>query len=888
MQWTSLFSGIFRRDKAMDDFSEEMRLHLEERVEQLQRDGLSAQEAKRQARIAFGNVALVAERSREVWQWPTLESIYSDVRFAARQLRRSPGFTFAAIVTLALAIGANAVVFSILNAFLLRPLNVAHPERLFQLQHGDEASAYQSYPDYLDLRDRNRSFDGLMAYTVDEVGLEAGGDPTEVWVEEATGNYFEALGLKPYLGSFFHAADEQGAGSAPEIVLSYEYWHTHFQDDRNIVGRVVRLNRHPFTILGVGPKDFNGTLLFFNPAMWVPLVEHPILGADNHDLQTRNSRWIFETMGELKPGVTIAQATADLNAIGAQLEKAYPKDESKMTFKLASPTLYGDYLGGPVKAFLSGLMLLTALILLAACANLGSLFAARAADRSREVALRLALGATRSRILRGLFTEAILISIAGATFGLLGSVVLLRAMSTWQPFPSWPLHLSVNPDIKVYLVALLLALMSGLLFGAVPVRQVLRTNPYGIVKAGTGSLAGKGVNLREVLLVVQIAICAVLVTSSLVAVRGLIYSLHAHLGFDIEHTMMAETDLSMAGYGEDRAPAMQKAMMHAMESIPGVEAVGLADTVPFSMGSNSTLAFPDSTTDLRPVNATAHPYLFHVAPGYFRADGTALLSGRDFTWQDGKNAPQVAVVNSEFARQVFGSVTNALGRYFKAKDGTRMLVIGITPDGKYQSLTEDLSPAVFVSILQSPMITTTLIVRAAAGGKSSVRDVDSFATAMRNKLRQLDPGMPVTVETRAAPMQVNMFGPRMATVALGVLGGMGAMLSITGIFGMAAYTVSRRLKELGIRIALGAQQWEVLRAALGRAVKLLAIGSAAGLALGLLATRVLAFIVYQATPRDPLVLAGVVLAMGLLGLVATWIPARRALSVDPLVLLRED
>jgi predicted permease len=883
---------IFRRSKLYNDLSEEIRLHIEERTEQLIREGVRAEEAERRARVAFGNPTLLEERSRAIWQWPTLDSVLGDVRFALRQLRRSPGFTFAATLTLALAIGANAVVFSILNAFLLRPLKVANPERLYQLQHGDEASAYQSYPDYLDLRDRNRSFDALMAYTVDEVGLEAGGDPTEIWVEEATGNYFDALGLKPYLGHFFHAADEHGAGSAPEIVLSYEYWHTHFQDDRSIVGRVVRLNRHPFTILGVAPREFNGTLLFFNPAMWVPLVEHPVLGAvDNHDLETRGSRWIFETMGELKPGVTLAQATADLNLIGAGLQKAYPKDESKMTFKLASPTLYGDYLGGPVKAFLSGLMLLTSLILLAACANLGSLFAARAADRSREVALRLALGATRKRILRGLFTEAFLISIAGGTVGVLGSAVLLRMMSAWRPFSSWPIHLAVNPDSKVYLVALLLALVSGLLFGAVPVRQVLRTNPYGIVKAGTSSRLGKRVNLREVLLVAQIAISAVLVTSSLVAVRGLIYSLHAQLGFDTENTMLAETDLSMAGYGEDRAPAMQRQMIRAMESIPGVEAVGLADSVPFSMGLTDVMVFSDRTADLRPVNATAHAYNFHVAPGYFRAAGTALLSGRDFTWHDDKSAPQVAVINSEFARKLFGSVSGAIGRFYKIKDGTRIQVVGVTEDGKYDSLTEDPSPAVYVSILQSPVIATTLVVRAGShqiGSNNAAYDADSLAIAMRSKLRQLDAGMPVIVETRTAPLQVSMFGPRMATVALGVLGVMGAMLSITGIFGMAAYSVSRRLKELGIRVALGAQHWEVLQAALGRAVKLLAIGSGAGLVLGLLATRVLAFIVYQATPRDPLVLAGVVLAMGLVGLVATWIPAHRALSVNPLALLREE
>ncbi len=888
MNW---IPNIFRRRRLFDDLSEEMRLHMEERVEQLKSEGMTPQEAERQARIAFGNLALVQERSREVWQWPTLKSIWSDARFALRQLRRSPGFTIAAILTLALAIGANAVVFSILNAFLLRPLNVSRPESLYQLQHGSEASAYQSYPDYIDLRDRNHSFDSLVAYTVDEVGLDAGGDATEVWAEVASGNYFDALGIQPYLGHFFHAADEHGVNSAPYIVLSYEYWHTHFQDDRGVVGRVVQLNRHPFTILGVAPPDFNGTLLFFNPALFVPIVEHPVLGGN--DLTTRGDRWVFETMGELKPGVTPAQATAELNSIGASLEKAYPKDESKMTFTLARPGLYGDYLGKPVRAFMAGLMLLTGLILLAACANLGSLFAARAADRSREVALRLALGATRTRILRGLFTEAILISLAGGSVGILGSVVLLRALSAWRPFSSWPIHLSVNPDPNVYLVAVLLALVSGLLFGAVPVRQVLRTNPYGIVKAGSSSRAGKWVSAREVLLVAQIAICAVLVTSSLVAVRGLIYSLHAKFGFDLDNSMLAETDLGMAGYSGDRVPPMQKQMIHAMEGIPGVEAVGLADSVPFAMGVGDTMVFADNAPDLRPVNAAAHPYIFHISPGYFRAAGTALLSGRDFSWQDDKNSPLVAVINGEFARKLFGSVDGAIGRFYKMRDGTRIQVVGVAEDGKYYSLTEDPQPAVFVPILQSPSIATTLIVRAGPHPIRSSSNVsgnapDFLAAAMRNTLRRLDAGMPVIVETRAAPLAITLFGPRMATLALGVLGVMGAMLSITGIFGMAAYSVSKRLKELGIRVALGAQRREVLQAALGRAVKLLAIGSFAGLGLGLLATRVLAFIVYQATPRDPLILCGVVVAMTLLGLVATWIPAQRALSVDPLVLLREE
>jgi predicted permease len=875
MNWIPAF---FRRNRLYDDLSEEMRLHIEERTEQLMGEGLSPEEARQQALRAFGNRTLLEERSREVWQWPTVESIWADVRFALRQLRKSPGFTLAAVLTLGLAIGANAVVFSVMNAFVLRPLNVPEPQSLYALQHGGEADGTESYPDYLDLRDRNRSFESLVAYTVAQAGLDAGKDPSSVWLEETSGNYFDALGLQPYLGRVFHAADEHGPDSAPYIVLTYAYWHTHFQDDRGVVGRVVRLNKHPFTILGVAAQDFHGTLLFFNPDLFIPM-ESPLVAAK--DLTARGNHWVFEAMGHLKPGVTPAQAVADLNSIGMQLEKAYPKDEGKMTFALVRPNLYGDYLGRPVKAFMAGLMLLAGLILLAACANLGSLFAARAADRSREVALRLALGSTRIRILRGLFTEAVLISLVGGAVGLCGSVVLLRALSAWQPFPRWPIHIGVNPDANVYAMALTLALLSGLLFGAVPVRQVLRTNPYEVVKAGSGGRAGRRIGLRDVLLVVQIAICAVLVTSSMVAVRGLARSLHANFGFDVQNVMLAETDLGMAGYSADRVPAMQKQMIDALKTLPGVESVGLADGVPLGDGAGNSMVFTDATSDLRPSNAVTVAPVFNISPEYFSAAGTALLSGRTFTWQDDKNAPRVGVVNRQFARKLFGSEMGALGRYYKMWNGTRIQVVGIAEDGKYGSLTEDPQPVMFLPILQSPSSSTQLVVR-------SSRDPQLLGAAMRSALHQLDAGLPVLIEARDKPMATFMFGPRMATVSLGVLGVMGALLSVTGIFGMATYSVSKRLKELGIRIALGAQRKEVLQSALGRPLKLLALGSVAGLLLGVLASRVLAFIVYQATPRDPLVLGGVVVAMLLLGLIATWIPAQRAISVDPLILLRDD
>jgi len=433
----------------------------------------------------------------------------------------------------------------------------------------------------------------------------------------------------------------------------------------------------------------------------------------------------------------------------------------------------------------------------------------------------------------------------------------------------------------VYGIALLLALASGLLFGAVPVRQVFRTDPYEIVKAGSLSRVGRRLTARDLLLAVQIAICAVLVTSSMVAVRGLVRSLHSNFGFEPQNAILANTDLSMAGYRNDQMPAMQRRMLDAVEAIPWVETVGLVNPAPLYAGSVSKLVFTDKTADVRPANAAAEVFLYRVSPEYFRAAGTTLLSGRSFTWHDDKDAPRVAVVNAEFASKIFGSVTGAMGGYFKIGDGTRIEVVGIAEQGKYHSLTEDPQPAMFLPFLQSPSSETWMVVR-------SSRDSQQLGPAIRNTLRGLDSGLPVYIQTWVRELGHALFASRMATLSLGVLGMMGAMLSITGVFGMAAYSVSKRLRELGIRMALGAQRKEVLEAALGRAIKLLAFGSVAGLLLGILASRVLAFIVYQATPRDPLVLTGVVLAMALLGLLATWIPAQRALSIDPAILLRED
>jgi predicted permease len=808
--------------------------------------------------------------------------VAQDLRLSLRLLRKSPGFTVVAVVTLALSIGANVMTFSVLNGLILNPLNVPRAQSLYAIQRGGDNHPRQSYPDYRDLRDRNRSFDSLAAYSVFQVGLDTGDRPTNAWVYEVSGNYFDTLGIQPYLGRFFHQSDEHGPNSAPYIVLSYAYWQNHFLGAAGVVGSIVQLNKHPFTIIGVAPPEFHGTLLFFSPAFYAPMVNmEQVEGQDV--LEARGKRWVFMTMGHLKAGVTPAQAIADLNSIGAYLEKNYPKETGPPTFSLARPGLYGDFLGRPVKAFVTALMLLSGLILLAACANLGSLFAARVADRSREIALRLALGSSRIRILRQLFTESVLVALIGGAAGLLGSIALLRQLNTWQPFPRFPINLPVNPDAKVYAAALLLALASGLLFGAVPIRQILRTDPFQIIKSGSIAKVGRRIALRDLLLVTQIAICAVLVTSSMVAVRGLTRSMRSNFGFEPRNAMLVDMDLSMAGYTGDTAPAMRKRMIDAMQTIPGVESVGLIDIPPLTMNGAKSIVFTDKTTDLRPANAAAEVYTYNISPEYFKAAGTALSAGRGLSWHDDKDSPPVAVVNREFARKIFGSITNAEGGYYKSRDGTRIQVVGIVEDGKYMNLIEDQQPALFLPILQSSAGATkiSLVLRSNGGPQQ-------LAAATRNTLRNLDSSMPFYMATWNKEMDGVLFAPRIATVSLGVLAAMGAVLSITGIFGMAAYSVSKRQRDLGIRIALGAGRKEVLLAALGRAFRLLAFGSAAGLVLGILAGRVLASIVYQATPRDPLVLSGVVLVMLSMGLLATWIPAQRALSVNPLILLRSE
>jgi len=878
MNW---LKRLFSRHRRYDDLSVSIQEHLEEKIDELMEDGMSREEATYAARREFGNVALMEERSREVWRWPALESLWADLKYAVRQFTKHPGFAITAILTLALGIGANVVVFSVLNALILRPLNVPEPQNLYNVEHKEHGWYSQSYPDYLDYRDRNSTFSGMVAYDMTSLAFSTGKTATKNFCYLASGNYFDVLGVRPALGRFFHANDEHGTNSAPYIVLSYDFWRARFNGDPGVVGTTVNLNKQPFTVTGVAPKEFHGTEIFFWPDFWIPITNGPLIGYSHHYLENRSTHNPF-VLGRLKAGATPQQATDDLNAISRRLAEQYPAADYGLDARLVKPGLLGDVYGDSVRGFLAGIMTLASLVLLAACANLGSIFAARASDRSRELAIRLAIGSSRWAILRGLLTEAILISLAGGVAGTVLATALLRALSQWQPIAQIPFRVIVLPDAKVYVVALLLSLASGVLFGLLPAQQIRRSDAAQAIKSGTSGATGfRRFALRDLLLCVQIVLCTVLVMASLVAVRGMERSLHAPLGFQPKGVMLAGTDLTMAGYREEQFLPVQRRMLEETARIPGVSAAGIIDRTLMGEGCcGSEGVFHAGTTDFRKEVFGAHN--FSISPEYLDASGMRLLSGRNFTWHDEANSPPVVLVNATFARRMFGN-TPAVGQHFLLYRGTRPKeVVGVVEDGKYMSLTEDAQPAMFFPLTQEVNSNRTVLVVRSALPPTEI------AAALDRTLTSIDPNLPLTLHSWPDALDLALFPARAATAALGIMGLLAAMLAITGIFGMATYSVSKRMKELGIRVALGAARVDLICSALGRPFILLFSGSVLGLALGVFASRFLAQIVYGATPRDPLVLCGVVLAMSLLGLLATWIPARHALAIDPARLLRDE
>jgi len=803
-----------------------------------------------------------------------MNDLLMDIRYALRGLRKSPAFTLVATLTLMLGIGANVLVFGVVNAVLLRPLDVSEPENLYQLRLKPWTRwklLTTSYPAFEDYRQRNTTFSGLAGYDGYSGGRLHWGDAVKnVSGYSATGNYFDLLGVQPAVGRFFHEADMHGPNSAPYMVLSDRLWRSAFNADPNVVGTKVRLGKDPFTVVGVAPPQFHGTERFEWPDYWIPVVNN----LDAEQLQERRGHPLT-VLGRLKPGVTPQQAAENLSSINAQLAKEYPTTETGVPLRLIRPGLHADE-GDLTRGFLYSVTALALLVLLAACANLASLFAARAADRSGELALRVALGASRWRLVRQLFTEAMVLSMLGGAAGMTVAGLLLGALNRWGLTGYGDLAADVH--LSVYLVALILTLVSGLLFGMIPARNVWQSSPLQAMKSGPmEATSRRRLSLPDLLLGAQIVICTLLVMASFVAVRGTVRLLNAPLGFQPKGAIVAEMDLSEV---EGDVPLEKmKAMIDALRSIPGVTSAGTLSKLPFTGGIRGIPVFPPGTTEFSLNNSVLSPYGFTISPGYLETAHTRFLRGRDVSWSDTTRTPYVALVNETFAQKMWGD-TPALGQRFIFLDHLRE-VVGVTEDGKYHSIQDPPQPAVFLPLPQNEKTNTTFVVR-------SDRAQNEIAAAIERTLNRLEPNAQIKVQSWPDVMESALFPARSAAAALGVMGLLAAVVAVTGIFGMAAYNVSRRMKELGIRVALGARTKHVISVAVGRPIVLLGLGSLVGLLIGVFASPLLGQFVYQANPRDPVVVVGAVLTMALLGVAASAIPALRALAVDPSKLMREE
>jgi predicted permease len=803
-----------------------------------------------------------------------MKDLLLDVRYAVRVLWKSPAFTLVGLFTLMLSIGANVLVFGIVNAVLLRPLDVSDPQNLYQfrLEPWTQGKALTtSYPAFKDYRQRNTTFSEIAGYDGYSGGrLSWGNSVRSVSGYSVTGNYFEMLGVQAELGRLIQASDERGPNSAPYIVLSDSLWRSAFNADPGVVGTTVRLNKHSFTVVGVAPARFHGTEQFEWPDYFIPVVNR----FDAEYLADRTGRPLT-VLGRLKPGVTPQQATENLSAIATELAKEYPKTDTGVPLRLIHPGLQGDA-GDVIRGFLYSVTGLALLVLLAACANLASLFAARAADRSRELAVRVALGASQWRLVRQLMTETVVLSTLGGAAGLLIAGVLLRVLTQWQSHG----HLAVGLDARVYAAALILTVLSALVFGMIPARHISQSSPSQAMKSGpVDSAPLRRFTLRDLLLGAQIAICMLLVTASLVAVRGMVRMLHTPLGFQPKGAILAQIDFRQVEERGDALLEKQKAMLEAIQRISGVTTAGAVNRVPFTGGLRGVPIFPPGTTDFNLNNSVLAPYVFTMSPGYLEAAGTRLLSGRDVSWHDTKTTPYVAIVNRTFAQKMWGE-TPAIGQRFILQNHLTE-VVGLAEDGKYYEIMDSQQPVAFLPLLQTENGVAVFVVR-------SQRMPNEMAAELERTLTDLEPDAQVTLQSWPDAIADTFFPARAAAVALGVMGLLAAMLAATGIFGMAAYNVSRRMKEFGIRVALGARAKHVMNVAIGRPILLLGIGSLTGLLLGISAGRLLGQIVYQANPRDAVVVVGAVLTMALLGIAASAIPALRALAVDPSKLLREE
>ena len=813
-----------------------------------------------------------------------MDQLRQDLILALRRLRSSPGFTLAAIVTLALGIGANTAIFTAVNTLIFRPLPVERPQDLVTLNARlalNSEFPNTSYPDYLDYRDRNNVLSGLAGLRFAPVNFSQGNsNNARIWIYEVTGNYFDLLGVSAERGRVLRREDDLTRGGHPVAVITDDCWQRRFARDPDIIGRTIKLNGMDYSIIGVAPQGFRGTEIVFTPEVFVPLAMQPQIEPGNNWLDSRDARDLM-VIGRLRPGVTMPQAEAALNALADELGRQYPNSDAGIKIILTPAGLFGSYLRGTVRAFSAVLMGVAGLVLLIACMNLASLLLARAADRRKETAIRLALGAARGRLVRQLLTESVVLSLAGGAAGFLLALWLTDLFAAWRPPLDVPIIPTFGMDTRVMIFAAIASVITGIVFGLAPAIQSTRAELAPALKNEAVAERLRRWALRDLLVTAQVAMSVVLIIGSVLVVRSLQHALSLHLGFEPRHAASVSFDWTLQGYDATRKLEFQRRLLDQVRAMPGIESAALTAGIPLSPHWNLSGILIEGKP-LPKAADTPLAAMYQVSPGYFRAAGTKLISGRDFNDNDKKGAPLVAIVNEAFVRQLFPG-ENPLGkRFHHQQNGPWQEIIGVVEDGKYRSLGERPMLAVFQSSDQNIPEDATIVAR-------STLPEEEVAAMLRRAVNSLDPAMPVyDAGSLTDQLGFVLFPARIAATILGAFGVLAMVLAATGVYGIMAYAVARRTREIGIRMALGARSSQVLGVVFSRTAMLVGIGTGVGVALALAAAGMFSQILYGTSAADPLTYTLAIVMMAAVAFLACWLPARRATRVDPVTALRTE
>ena len=891
--WRQLLFYL-RRDRFDRELAEEMKLHLELKARENLAGGMSAEEAQYAARRQFGNQTLLQEVSREMWGIRSIETLFQDLRYGVRMLLKHKIFTTVAALSLALGIGANTAIFSLIDAALLKSLPVRDPEQLYLITHAGERGVTEAnnFPFFEQLRDHSQSFDGMLAFNPNQWKVTLNGETEIVAGQVVTGNYFSVLGVNALLGRTLTIEDDKIPKGHPVAVISYAYWQRHFGKDPGVLGKTITINLTPFTIIGVTPPEFFGLQVGRSAEISVPMSMHSLVGS-GANLSERKFWWNLPILGRLKFGVKPEQARAELDLLQQQFlaDAGTRPDRRKDFFARVELMPAHNGLAELRKQFsspLQVLMCIVGIVLLIACANVANLLLARATVRQKEISVRLALGASRLRLIRQLLTESLLLALLGGGLGLLLAYWGAQFLLSFIPPKGAPLTLQLSPDTRILVFTAAVSLLTGILFGLAPAWRATRVSLNAGLKDKTHNLGGSQARLGfgKALIVSQIALSLLLLVGAGLFVRSLQKLRQVETGFNNwDHTLLVSVDCYGTAYKGAKLSALHHELLERMNALPGVRSASLSTATPIRGGVDATRIFVSGESphsEIEDVNVNV------VAPMYFETMGIPLVAGRGFSTQDSEQSPKVAVVSESMARRYFPN-ENPLGRRFsltKQEAGEEREIIGVVKDAKFDGLRKENTRIVYLSHKQDwtrPSITFAL--------RTAVDPAGLIAT-VRQAIQSVGNDIPVTkFRTLAAQMDEALAQERLVATLSGFFGLLALLLACVGLYGLMGYAVSRRTNEIGIRMALGAHACDIVRLVMREVLLLVALGIGIGLAAALATARLattMFTLLFGLAPSDPLTITLATLLLIGVAALAGYLPARRASRVDPQVALRNE